>query len=76
MATHRMPPIQPLHPVGTVCTHRVKPSGKPLEEGCAGRSQYRATCSCGWQDTGAPKGSVAYGRSLHADAMRRGKAGA
>jgi hypothetical protein len=39
--------IDPLHADGTVCTHKVKPSGKPADphSGCTGRSKYQVTCS-------------------------------
>jgi hypothetical protein len=39
--------IEPLHVDGTVCTHKVKPSGKPadLSSGCPGRRAYVVYCS-------------------------------
>lgn len=40
-------PIRPVHADGTECTHKIRPSGKPLDPGCPGRAGYEATCSCG-----------------------------
>lgn len=39
--------IDPLHADGTVCTHAIKPSGKPRdpESGCTGRKSYQVVCS-------------------------------
>ncbi|MFD5814729.1 hypothetical protein [Streptomyces sp. NPDC127038] len=42
--------ITPLHPDGSVCTHAVRPSGKPRDplSGCPGRQGYAVECSaCG-----------------------------
>ncbi|MEU6444800.1 hypothetical protein [Streptomyces sp. NPDC047046] len=39
--------INPLHADGTVCTHKIKPSGKPRDpdSGCTGRKNYQVVCS-------------------------------
>ncbi|MFL4953287.1 hypothetical protein ACJ6WE_39850 [Streptomyces sp. MMS24-I31] len=39
--------IDPLHADGTVCTHAIKPSGKPRDpdSGCTGRRSYQVMCS-------------------------------
>ncbi|MFE7077262.1 hypothetical protein ACFU96_44975 [Streptomyces sp. NPDC057620] len=39
--------IDPLHPDCTVCTHAIKPSGKPRDpdSGCTGRRAYQVVCS-------------------------------
>jgi hypothetical protein len=39
--------VRPLHPDGTVCTHKMKPSGKAADPGasCAGRRGYEVHCS-------------------------------
>ncbi|MDG9703756.1 hypothetical protein [Streptomyces sp. DH37] len=45
--------ITPLHADGTECTHRLRPSGKPVDpaSGCTGRDAYRASCSgCTWSE--------------------------
>lgn len=45
--------IKPVHPDGTVCTHKVTSTGKPKESGCAGRVGFVARCSaCSWTSTG------------------------
>lgn len=47
MAGRRSCKIRPVHADGTTCTHKLKPSGRALENGCSGRAGYEATCSCG-----------------------------
>ncbi|WDM16500.1 hypothetical protein J3S85_36450 [Streptomyces lavenduligriseus] len=39
--------IDPQHADGTVCEHKIKPSGKPRdpESGCTGRARYQVMCS-------------------------------
>lgn len=39
--------IRPVHADGTECTHRIKPSGRPLDPDCPGRAAYMARCGCG-----------------------------
>ncbi len=47
MTTRYRCKIRRLHADGTECTHKIKPSGRPLEPECPGRAGYEATCSCG-----------------------------
>ena len=39
--------IDPQHADGTVCEHKIRPSGKPRdpESGCTGRARYQVMCS-------------------------------
>ncbi|WP_345432151.1 hypothetical protein [Actinoallomurus vinaceus] len=64
-----------LHPDGTVCTHKVKPSGKPREgEDCPGTAKFRADCdSCSWTEEGYLKVILERPVSAHRAAHRTGK---
>lgn len=62
---HRMPPIQALHPDGSVCEHPTAPSGKPRDPGCTGRARYRASCECGWEQHDTIRESLKYARERH-----------
>lgn len=54
------------HLDGTDCTHRLSPRGKAVEDGCTGRHDYRASCTCGqWQETGPVKAALEYAHSTH-----------
>ncbi|MFJ9419991.1 hypothetical protein ACIRPT_38435 [Streptomyces sp. NPDC101227] len=53
------------HPDRTVCPsdHRYTTSGKPLTEGCTGRTMFLATCSCKkW--TGNPSSTKNYATEM------------
>lgn len=47
MTTRHRCTIRPVHADGTECTHKVRPSGKPLDADCPGRGGYEAACTCG-----------------------------
>lgn len=47
MTTRYSCKIRPVHADGTECTHKVRPSGEPLDADCPGRGGYEATCTCG-----------------------------
>ncbi|MGW2539368.1 hypothetical protein ACWC5I_00470 [Kitasatospora sp. NPDC001574] len=55
------------HADGSVCppAHKHTSSGKPLTEGCPGRSYSTATCTCGWTTRNTAKGYTDETRRRH-----------
>lgn len=64
MTVHRLN-VTPRHSDGSLCGHRLTPSGKARETGCDGRTDFIATCTCGWQKLGGVKGALEYLHGLH-----------
>ncbi|KND38306.1 hypothetical protein [Streptomyces acidiscabies] len=61
-------PLTNHHADGSVCppTHKHTSSGKPLVEGCPGRSYTQAICTCGdWEFKNPGKGYVNETRKRH-----------
>ncbi|MGY1548322.1 hypothetical protein [Streptomyces sp. MN6] len=57
------------HADGTPCTHKLSPRGKPIEDGCTGRHDYRAWCTCGqWEQTGSTKAALEFTHGTHRNA--------
>ncbi|MFI1865234.1 hypothetical protein [Streptomyces jumonjinensis] len=61
------------HPDKTVCppSHKYTTSNRPLTEGCTGRDQFVASCTCAWAGTpSATKGYAAETGRRHRTAAR------